>query len=227
MAVVTFPRVDMDAMTYKLEKPGFVELRGPYSVAAVQLISRGIAYWEGTLTFPVKNAERGDESAEADELMGFLMAVEGGLQEFDIPFHTMQHYKPDRYPSLGETDNASSVQMTDRSPSTSTATNIGYAAEITLDTNAGGGIGLRQGDLFSLHNADLTEHYGLYQCGDHQVGDTVLVAPAPPAFPSGVTSYRLNTRTPTLRARVVGGVPSISRAGPWLNPITIQWRQAA
>lgn len=228
MAVVAFPRVTGSIFTPQLVKPGYGELRSIYSPKAVQLLSRGVAYWTGTFTFPGKEVEDERETHEADEIAAFLIAVEGGLQMFDIPLGSVQHYKPDRFPTMDETTDATSVHMTGRSPDGSTASHMGYAATLELDVSATGDAGLRAGDWISLHSADNSVHYGAYQCGGNQTGSNVLVGPAPPVFPEGVGRYRLNTRTPTLRARLAGAqTPAVVRRGSRQDELTIQWIQAA
>lgn len=228
MATVPFPRVLGTVFTPQLIKPGYSELRTIYDSKPAQLLSRGIAYWTGTFTFPGIEVFDEIRGHEADEIAAFVIAAEGGLQMFDIPLGTMQEHKPDRFPSLDESTDATSVHMTGRAPDGATATHMGYAATLNLDVAATTTDGLRAGDWFSLHSADMSEHYGAYQCGGNQAGNNVLVGPAPPTFPDGVGRYRLATRNPTLRARFAGAQnPAVVRRGTRQEELTIQWIQAA
>lgn len=232
MALVAFPRIVPESITAIPNTPGFAALRNPDAGGTpVQIIGRGVMYWSGTVTWPYQVAALEDEH-DADELVAFLVRIEGGLHTFEVPLYEMQNYKEPRFASHDETTNSNSVQVTARTPATDVDGAIGYASELTLNTSAAvatqttPAVGLRQGDWISLHSGDMSEHYGAYLCAGHQVGDKVTVGPAVPAFPTGVTSYRVNTLKPTIRARLSGGVPAISRTGFNLDPITISWIQS-
>lgn len=229
MALVDFPRVSPETIGVQLNTPGLGVLRSPYSQGSVQVISRGVAFWTGTISWSIRLAALGGEEA-ADELIAFITSLEGGLQAFDIPMMELQRDKPVRFYAKDESDNDNSVQVTAISPSSSTASRIGYASDLTLDTAAttpsGGNpaVGLRKADWVSLHNADMTRYFGTYQCTSHQAAAQVTVSPAPPVLRAGA-SYRLIAREPVMRARLTGGSPVVNRRTQWLEPINLSWIQ--
>lgn len=292
MAHIAFPDVPMTRITPQIQLPGMIVQRSPFSTKPVQILTRGVAFWDGTLTFPQMRANT--DAAKA--VQAFLIRAEGALHTFDIP---LERSRPDlmsnnykspfdsrlgdiedyRFPEHDESNDMNSVHVTARSPTGEGATRIGTAANLTLDVAVApermanpqavppityrNAIGLKEGDWFSLHSTqipadedgtratnedgtdvdEIEHHHGAYMCGDSQYQTTVLAGPAPPAIPqirvgdvgdktgdyywgAGSSIFRVNTRTPSIRARLIMPIPSIVREDVWLQPITLQWTQA-
>jgi len=196
-------------------------LGSDYAPNPVQVVSRGLMYWTGSLT----TARMPKNESGYRDLIALLVAMEGGVNTFDIPLHRFQDAS-NRFPARSEATNSTSVNMTARAPASTTATRIGLGAEITLNVPATASQGLRAGDWFSLHSTDLADYYGAYCCRQAQVGNKVVVGPAPPMFPPGVTAYRLRVRRPILRARLIEGVPSWRQRGDYIEPVTLTWIQS-
>lgn len=224
MANIAFPRVTPREQSIRLQTT-VSRLRSPYARHATQLISRGAAWWVGTLTWGSHVWDSDiNVQGQIDEITGFLDGMEGGIHTFDIPLAHLMKGKGHRFPAKDEMTNANSVQVTDVTPTTTSATQVGLASTLEVDTAATMGTGLRKGDWVSLHNEDLTVHHGAYRVINDQVGMAVAVAPSPPRLDTG--NYRLISRAPTLRARLVDAPPAVNYVGEFYEPITIQWEQA-
>lgn len=226
---LVFPVIrGITSFTYRLFYPGLRMLRPPNQPTPVQATSSGYSYWVGSITIGLLPED--DPAHRA--VSAFINELDGGLRSFIIPFEGENYTPRERrlrshlFDSKDESDDANSVQLLSHTPSTPLATRIGFGAELTLDTPASPGNGFKRGYFASLHNADKTQHYGLLQCRTDQVGDKVLVGPKPPPIPENATSYRMDTRTPTLPVKLTEDTPAISRDGWLYQPVVLPWIQA-
>lgn len=227
MAVISYPRVIPSELSVQLQT-SVSRMRSPYAPNATQLISRGVAWWVGTLTWGRNVWDRDlNMAGQIDEITGFLDACEGGLHSFDIPLAPLLKGRDLRYPMKDESDDGSSVHVTAIAPATSSATQVGLAATLTLDELATGQTGLRKGDWIHLTDATGQQHRGAYRVIQHHAANDVVVAPAPPQLDMGANEqHRVITREPTLRARLSAPPPSITYRGEWFQPVTVQWEQS-
>ena len=211
----------------QFEAPGYRSQQGPYRRGSIQESSGGFARWRGTLTFEQINTKL-SRDAQVREQRAFFTAIQGGAEEIIIPLSRFQHNLDERFPTHTETSDTTVVRYLSKSPTSVTATQIGLGAQMTLDTSAGFGTGLRKGDWCSLHSSSDPEasYYGTYACHNNQAGTEVVVGPAPPELPDGFSSLVVLVRRAVLRVRMTGAPPVILYGGNWVQPVTFNWVQA-
>lgn len=242
MAVIAFPSVVPTSIDIK-QNASVSTLRSPYAPNAVQVISRGVAWWTGSIRWGSGVWDQDvDKRLRLDDVQSFIDGLEFGLHSFDIPLNLLMKGRDVRFPSKDETTADNSVRITAVAPTATASSQIGLTAKVTLDVPVGQytypsghpregqtiQTGLKRGDWISLApNIDSPiAHRGAYRCRSDQVGNEVLVTPAPPTPLSAADGHRVYVRNPTLRARLAAEPPSVAYRGEFFEPLIIQWEQA-
>lgn len=229
MAIIAFPRVVPSGIDIKQES-SVTALRSPYAPDAVQIISRGVSWWTGAIAWGGRVWDRDiDRTLHLDEITSFLDACEFGLHSFDIPLRYILKGRDVRFPTKDETTADNSVRISAVVPTATASSKIGLAAQCTLDTPTSASTpGLKRGDWVSLstNNDEATSHRGAYRALSDQVGDKVLLTPAPPGLPNPDNRHRVFVREPTLRARLAAPPPAVAYRAEWHEPLIIQWEQS-
>ena len=199
MALIDFPRVALSAFSIRKEVPGQQIYRGHYA-ASTQVLARGVAYWAGSISFPLAEPD----SHEAKAVEAFISALDSGANTFDLPIPT-----DDQSSRFTGAVQAVGVNLG------------GTSVELTLDTaaDAAAGIGLRQGDWITIGTR-------LYQCLSVQSAEQVVVTPGQleVALPAAIEFAAPKERA---RARLESSTGiTLTREPDYYGPWTIPWESA-
>jgi len=181
----------MESIYLELTWPGQVTHESRYT-GSVQVISRGIGRWTGTISFP--QIGRAEGAADIRVLDAFFANAEGAVHQFDVPWELVEQRQIDSIP-LG---NDLRLLSTIRVDNTMSAV-INHAS------------GLLAGDRITIDSR-------MFVLVTNLVGGSCVLSPwRPLEIPTD--GLPVNWTTPTCRMRLVESNPvSVTRNIDWVGP---------